>query len=346
MIRRLAALAAVAALAGCGSDRSTIVRGGRVIGPNLTIYSSLPRPGEGLGRDIVDAEKLAIAQAGGTAGDFGINFVSIGEGPLGHDAAVKVAAASAEQVIRDPQVIAVIGTLRSDTALTTVPLYNAAGILQVSLGAGYPGFTRPISPGEPEHWFPSGHPTFVRAVGDDVDQADALLRAAGKRVAIESEAGKVPEALTDALRDAGGDRIIDDPARADGIVYAGTDLRSAIGVAEALARENPGARIVFPDELTRAGIAERLPRAVRRRSVFVTSAPPPDRTFADAFAAQYGRRPDPYAALGYEAMQRVLDAIEAAGPRARLRRVTIDRYLALPAPSTRFSASSRASPPP
>src|SRR5215216_1073158 len=151
MIRRLAALAAVAALVGCGSDRSTIVRGGRVIGPNLTIYSSLPRPGGGLGRDIVDAEKLAIAQAGGTAGDFGINFVSIGEGPLGHDAPVKVAAASAEQVIRDPQVIAVIGTLRSDTALTTVPLYNAAGILQVSLGAGYPGFTRPISPGEPEH---------------------------------------------------------------------------------------------------------------------------------------------------------------------------------------------------
>ena len=338
MIRRLAALAAVAALVGCGSDRSTIERGGRVVGPNLTIYSSVPRPGEGLGRDLVDAEKLAIAQAGGRARDFGINFVSIDEGPLGRDAPVKVAAASAEQVIRDPQAIAVIGTLRSDTALTTVPLLNAAGVLQVSLGAGYPGFTDPIAPGEPEHWFPSGHPTFAREVGDDVDQASALVRAAGRRVAIESEAGKVPEALADAVRAAGGERIVDDLARADGIVYAGTDVRSAIGVAESLARENPRARIVFPDELTRAGIARQLPRAVRRRSVFVTSAPPADRAFADAFAAQYGRRPDPYAVLGYRAMQRVLQAIEAAGPRARLRRVTIDRFLALPAPPTRFSA--------
>jgi hypothetical protein len=157
-------------------------------------------------------------------------------------------------------------------------------------------------------------------------------------VAVEVEAGKVPETLADAVRNAGGDRIVNDPARATGIVYAGTDLRSAIGVAVALARENPHARIVFPDELTRAGIAKRLPRSMLRRSVFVTSAPPPDRTFADAFEAQYGRAPDPYAVLGYRAMQRVLEAIDAGGPRARLRRVTIARFLALPAPSTRFSA--------
>jgi hypothetical protein len=39
-------------------------------------------------------------------------------------------------------------------------------------------------------------------------------------------------------------------------------------------------------------------------------------------------------------MERVLEAIEAAGPRARLRRVVIDRYLALPDPPTGFHASS------
>jgi branched-chain amino acid transport system substrate-binding protein len=335
MIRRLAALALVAAFLGCGSDRSsTIERGGRIVGPNLTIYSSVPRPGEGLGRDLVDAQKLAIAQAGGRAGEFGINFVSIGEGPLGRDAPVKVAAASAEQVIRDPQAIAVIGTLRSDTAMTTVPLLNA----------GYLGFDRQFRPGEPERWYPSGHQTFSRMVGNDLDAGRALVRAAGRRVAIETEAGKSAESIefgavlvaqtAGALDDS--HRLVRDPARADGIIYAGTDVESAVGVAEALARENPRARIVFPDELTRAGIAARLPRAVRRRSVFVTSAPRPDRTFEDAFEAQYGRRPDPYAVLGYRAMQRVLEAIEAAGPRARLRRVTIDRYLKLPAPSTEF----------
>jgi hypothetical protein len=341
MIRRLAALALVAAFAGCGSDRSTIERGGRIVGPNLTIYSSVPRPGEGLGRDIVDAEKLAIAQAGGRAGDFGINFVSIGEGPLGRDASVKVAAASAEQVIRDPQAIAVIGTLRSDTAMTTVPLLNAAGVLQVSLGAGYIGFDRRFRPGEPERWFPSGHPTFARMVGNDLDAASELVDAAGRRVSIEAEAGAASDSIeftAAVVANTPGHRLVRDAKRADGIIYAGTDVDSALGIAEALANEHPHARIVFPDELTRAGIAARLPRAVRRRSVFITSAPARDRTFEDAFQAQYGRRPDRYARLGYQAMQRVLQAIEAAGPRARLRRVTIARYLALPAPSTEFWA--------
>ena len=336
-MRRLAVLAALAVLAGCGSERATIVAGGRVVGPNLTIYSSLPQPGSGVARDIVDAEKLAIAQAGGRAGAFGINFVSIGEGPLDRDAPARIAGAAAQQVIRDPQAIAVIGTLRSDVALTTVPLLNAAGILQVSVGAQYPGFTRRVTPVEPEHWFPSGLRTFGRVVGDDADQAPALLQAAGRRVAIEPERGNVAEALAAAVRHAGGARIVGDPAHATGVIYAGTDVRSAVGVARALARDSPRTRIVFPDELTVAGIAPALPRAVRRRCAFVTSAPPVDRTFEDAFKAQYGRTPSPYAALGFQAMRRVLDAIEAAGSRARLRRVVAERYFALPPASTRFT---------
>jgi ABC-type branched-subunit amino acid transport system substrate-binding protein len=290
---------------------------------------------------MVDAEKLAIAQAGGKAGDFGINFVSIGEGPLGHDAPRRVAAASAEQVIRDPQAIAVIGTLRSDTAMTTVPLFNEAGLLQVTLGAGYIGFDQRFGPNEPERWYPSGHKTFARAVGNDLDAASALVQAAGRHVAIEAEAGRAADsieftaALEAALPD-GGHRLVRDPARADGIIYAGTDLRSAVGVAEALARENPRARIVFPDELTRAGIARRLPASVRRRSRFVTSAPPRSVSFEEAFRAQYGRTPSSYAVVAYLAMQRVLDAIEAAGPRARFRREVIAQYLALPPASDRF----------
>jgi branched-chain amino acid transport system substrate-binding protein len=336
MRQRLAALVAVALLAGgCGFDKGTIEAGGRVNGPNLTIYSSLPEPGRGVSRDMVDAEKLAIAQAGGKAGDFGINFVSIGEGPPDRDAPPKVAGLAASQVIRDPQVIAVIGTLRSNTALTAVPLFNAAGILQVSPGAGYPGFDSPVAPGEPEHWFPSGKQTFGRVVGNDEDQAKALLRS-GKRVAVEAEAGKVPEALANAIRDADTGTLVDDPKRADAIVYAGTDVESAVGVAESLARENKHAKIVFPDELTRAGIARRLPRSVRRRALFATSAPERDPAFEAAFEQQFGRKPDPYAVLAYTAMQRVLRAIADAGPRARLRPVVAERYFALPPVSHRF----------
>jgi branched-chain amino acid transport system substrate-binding protein len=339
-ISGLVALVAAAVLTGCG-DRGAIEAGGRIIGPNVTIYSSLPDPARGVARDMVDAQKLAIEQAHGRAGDVGINFFSVDEGALSEESPPKVAGVAAEQVIRDPQVIAAIGAVRSDTALTTVPLYNAAGVLLVSPGAGYPGFTDPVAPGEPERWFPSGHQTFARVVGDDADQASELLGAAGDgRVALEVEAGKVPEALANEVRDAAPRLVTERP---DAVIYAGTDVRSAVGVAEALAREHPGATLVFPDELTRAGLAGRLPPAVRRRSVFVSSAPEPGSTpelreFERAFTDAFGRAPGPYAVLTYRAMRRVLDAITAAGSRARLRREVIARYLALPPADDGFTA--------
>ena len=120
------------------------------------------------------------------------------------------------------------------------------------------------------------------------------------------------------------------------MIYAGSDLRSAVGVAESLAREAPRAALVFPDELTRAGLAERLTGAARRRAVLVSSAPEPGSTdelrgFEDAFTAAFGHRPDPYAVLAWQAERRILEAIRAAGSRANLRRVVVEQYMALPA---------------
>ena len=329
----------LAVLAGCGSERDTITGGGRVAGDNLTVYTSVPDPARGLGRDMVDASKLAIAEAGGRVGDFGINFVAIDEGSLGAPSPPVVPAKAAEQAIRDTQVIAVVGALRSDAAMTSLPLFNAAGILLVSPGAGYAGFTDAVAPGEPERWLPSGRQTFARVIGDDVAQADALLRAAGGgRVAVEAEAGSVAEGLVEALRAAAGDRLVDDVARADAVIYAGSDVRSAAGVAESLAREAPRARLVFPDELTRAGLPRRLPAIARRRAVFVSSAPEPGstpelRAFEAEFEDSFERAPDPYAVLAWRATRGVLDALADAGARANLRREVVQRYLALtPAP--------------
>ena len=325
-------------LVGCGGERDAVTAGGRVAGDNLTVYSSVPRPDRGVGRDMTDATKLAIAESGGRAGEYGINFVSVDEGSLGAQDPRRIPAKAAEQAIRDAQVIAVIGAVRSDAALTMLPLFNAAGVLLASPGAGYAGFTEPVAPGEPERWYPSGRDTFARVIPDDLEQAQALLRAAGDGpVAVEAEAGKVPEALAAALEEAGA-QLVDDVARADAVIYAGNDVRSAVGVAESLAREAPRARLVFPDELTRAGLAERLPAAARRRAVFVSSAPEPGSTpeleaFEAAFEESFERAPDPYAVLAYRATQGVLQAIAEGGRRSNLRRVVAERYLALaPAP--------------
>ena len=253
-------------LVGCGPERGAITAGGRIFGDNLTVYTSVPDPATGLGRDMVDASKLAIAQAGGRAGEFGINFVAVDEGSPAHPDPPIVAARAAERAIRDTQVIAVVGALRSDTAMTSLPLFNAAGVLLVSPGAGYAGFTSAAAPGEPERWYPSGRRTFGRLIGDDREQARALLVAAGDgTIAIEAEALPVGRALADAVRAEAGDRLVDHPARADTVIYAGSDVETAA----AFARQTPRATLVFPDELTRAGLpqtARRPPRDVKRCS--------------------------------------------------------------------------------
>lgn len=342
-------LAALALLAGCGSERSAISAGGRVVGDNVTVYSMLPEPTRGVSRDLVDAQKLALLQAGGRAAGLGVNFVSIDEGSPDRDSPPRRAAKAVEQAVRDTQTIAVIGGLRSHAARTSVPLLNAAGILQLSPGAGYAGFTAPLGPNEPQRWYPAGYQSFDRVIGDDVAQAQMLLLAARRasggrpRVAVEIESGPDGEALAEALRIADRDvhltRLVSDPRRADAVIYAGTDARSAAGVAEALARENPRAALVFGDELTRAGLAGLLAPAARRRAVMVSSAPEPGTYpgFERAFEEQYGREPDPYAVLGWLAMRQVLAALERAGPRANLRRVVIERYFELEALSKPFS---------
>ena len=166
-------------------------------------------------------------------------------------------------------------------------------------------------------------------------------------MAVEAEAGKVADGLVRALQLAAADnprvRRVSDSAGADAVIYAGSDLRSAAGVADSLAREAPRAALVFPDELTRAGLAQQLTPAARRRAVLVSSAPEPGSTgelrgFEEAFAAAFGHRPDPYAVLAWQAGRRVLAAIRAAGPRANLRRAVVEQYMALPPVAGRFTA--------
>jgi ABC-type branched-subunit amino acid transport system substrate-binding protein len=289
---------------------------------------------------MIDGEKLALAQAGGRAGGRTVNFVSLEEGADGKPGDV---ADAARDVISDTQVIAVIGGLDSAGTRTSAPLFNEAGLLQVGLGAGYPGLTRRTRPDEPARYQPSAHTTFARVVGDDVQQAAAIVSAArGDRtrwtLAIESEGDDDSQALAQAVervaRGAGG-RVVDDPRRADALVYAGSDPENAAGVADGWAREAPGARIVLPDAVVRAGVAERLSPAARRATRMVSSAPAAggseaQRRFEADFRRRLGREPGPYAAVGYEAMRGVLTALDRAGSRNNQRQRVIDAYLSAP----------------
>ena len=166
-------------------------------------------------------------------------------------------------------------------------------------------------------------------------------------MAVEAEAGKVADGLVGALQRADADnprvRLVGDSARADAVIYAGSDLRSAAGVAESLAREAPRAALVFPDELTRAGLAERLTGAARRRAVLVSSAPEPGSTdelrgFEDAFTSRVRAPPGPVRGAGMAGGAARARGDPRRRPRANLRRVVVERYMALPAGRTGFTA--------
>lgn len=330
----VAAAAAVLALAGC-QKQEQILRGGTVLGSTLTVYSSLPAPSRGASRDIVDGEKLALAEAKGQAGAYTINFASLDEASPEPSGAAARAAMVTRQMITDTQTMAVIGSLRSDAAMSAIPLLNEAGILHLSPGAAYPGFTTRVVDGEPERWFPAARSTFARVVGDDRAQARALVAAAGsRRIVIEGEASEEASALSAELRRAAaaaGATVGDRPDRAGAVIYAGLDPENAAGVAEGLAREAPRARVVLPEAVVRAGVQERLTPAAARRAVLVSAAPEPGSTpalqrFEAAFRREFGRAPGPYAAIGHAAMSSVLSAIAIAGKRAGDRQVVIDAF--------------------
>jgi branched-chain amino acid transport system substrate-binding protein len=345
-VARRAALAVLAAalLAGCGSTRN-VVAGGAVPGTTRTVYSILPHPGAGPAHDMVLGQKLAIQQAGGRAGGYGLSFVSLDESVPDPSQVSSRAGILAEQAIHDPQVIAIFGGTNSEAARTAIPLIDAAGVLHLLPGDGYPGFTRRWSgPDEPARFQPSGSGhNIVRLVPDDTEQARALVAAAiraahagkGARIAVEQEPGETNDALREAVVAAArarGARIVDDSDRADAVIYAGEDPVNAAGVAQSVTSH--GTPIVLPDSLVLAGVADRLDAKTRRRTVLVSSAPAPGaasvRALTPAFRGAFGRSPGPYAVIGYEAMRSVIAALNQVGTRDRRRQAVTRAFVAPP----------------
>ena len=231
-----------------------------------------------------------------------------------------------------------IADLDSSAAASTAPLLNAAGILQVAPGAGYPGLTRRAAgtgPGEPQRFVPAGDEerTYVRLLAPDSELAGPMIAAArgARTVAIEREATAAGTALGDALlrsARAAGLRPVTSSRSAGAVIYAGEDAETAAGVFDSVHAANPGARLIGGDALARAGLAEQLDRGARRRLSLISHAPAVSPAFARRFRTRFDRAPGPYAAVGYEAMALILDGIRRAGDRANIRPVLNQTVLA------------------
>jgi len=177
----LAALAAAGAgLAGCagGAPSSDVAE---ATGGQLAIYSSLPLqgPSAATSRQIVGGEKLALADAQGRAGRFKIGYVSLDDAnPQSGEWSPDVTSTNAKTAAQDLSTIAYIGDFNSAATAISLPLTNAAGILQVSPSSPYQGLTRSLDAGqdEPERFYLSGKRTFARLQPGDTVQAKAQVR--------------------------------------------------------------------------------------------------------------------------------------------------------------------------
>ncbi len=350
-----------AGVAGCGDDKRSAVENGP---DTLTIYSSLPLqgPDRARSRDMVNAIKLALKEAGGKVGPFTVTYVSLDAAqPGARTWSGDKVLDNARQAVRDLNAIAYIGDRDSAATALSVPLTNEGHVLQVSPSSTYDGLTRASRrQGEPDRFYPSGERTFGRVVPADHVQAAALLgymKVLGARslalladreiygggLADEVEKAAERQDITvehlgriDALKD-----DLSKPARkvaetkADAFLFAGTTDTGAAGIFKAVAAAAPDMRLFGPAAVADHAFADALPAAVQRRMHVTTSALPPRllpasaRAFRDRFRATFGHAPAPEALQAYEAANAVLHSIRAAGEKGNNRRAVTDAFFAI-----------------
>jgi branched-chain amino acid transport system substrate-binding protein len=357
----LAALALpLAAAAGCGGV--SISGASEATGNQLAIYSSLPLqgPSSAASEQIVNGERLALAQAGGHIGGFRVGYVSLDDvNPQTGRFDPGVTASNAKSAAQDTSTIAYLGELGSAATAVSLPLINAAGILQVSPGSPYVGLTSSLDAGqyEPERFYPTGRRTFGRLEPSDRVQAAAqvaLMRSLGVHsvyVIDDQNPFEVPLA-----------RLVADAAQGAGIAVAGRDSLAVAGATMfagevekvrasgaqavffaggpgtgtvALWRELSGAEPAILMLGTSSLVSEAFTSAIGSagsRTYLTTPVlasgdyPPPAARVLSAYRKQFGGQPGAYALYGYEAMSVVLGAIRSAGSRGNNRQVVIERF--------------------
>ncbi len=357
------ALAAVfLGAAGCGSVAVSNVA--EATGGQLTIYSSEPLEGPSapIAGQIVDGEKLALADAGGRAGPFGIGYVSLDDAsPTSRQWNPGVTEANAKIAAQDPSTIAYLGDFDSAATAISLPLINAAGIVQVSPSSPYVGLTSSFDAGqdEPERFYPSGRRTFVRLSPGDIAQAQAQVQLMKSldvhRLYVLDDQDPFQEPLADIVADyaerAGIDvlehdslstvsgavftgeveKIVEHHAQA--VFLAGGEGQGTVALWRDLYRADPNLLLLgssamlsesFTSQIGAAGANTYLTTPVLPTGLYPQAAQRVLRDYRRTFGAEGG----PYALYGYEAMTLVLDAIRGAGARGNDRQTVIDGIFA------------------
>jgi branched-chain amino acid transport system substrate-binding protein len=336
-----------------------------VAGDQLTVYSSLPLQGSlrASSQQIVNGEKLALLQVGGRVHRFKIAYASLDDAdPKTGEWAPGETATDAKIAAQDAGTIAYLGDYNSEASAISLPLINAAGILQVSPASPYVGLTSARDAGqyEPDRFYPSGQRTFARLMPADPVQAAAqvmLMRKLGVKrvyliedqdpfdgplVAILAEDAKAAgiEVLGEDTIDASGTtefggevhKVAESGAQA--VFYSGLPGSGAVGLWQQLHAADPQLRLLGASTLAEPSFTAGIGSAAT--VTYLTTPTLPTALYPSAaqrVLSQYRSRfhevPGPSALYGYEAMSLVLLAIRRAGAHGDDRQDVIRRFFAI-----------------
>jgi len=360
-MRRTTAIAALAAIAlaaaGCsssGGGSSASSSSAAAGGNTVDIYSSLPMQGASSAQTgpMVNGIKLALAQAGGKAGQWTVNYQALDDSTA---AAGKwdpgQTAANARKVASDSKAVFYIGEFNSGASEVSIPILNQAGIPQVSPANTYVGLTTNLpgsAPGEPQKYYPTGKRTYLRIVPIDSIQAAADLMAmhnAGcTKVAVANDKEAYGAGLATLLeleKSYYGVTITSntgiDPTApnfrsyastiagqgANCFFFAGIVSNGAVQITKDVHSAIPTAKIFGGDGVctssytaaSQGGVPAAIDPLIECTvATQDLSAYPGGEQFLAAYKAKYGgSSPDPYAIYGYAVMQLALNTIKNLG---------------------------------
>jgi branched-chain amino acid transport system substrate-binding protein len=348
---------ALVALAGCGSSSNTTSSKSSTSTPStgggktVDIYSTLPLQGAVTAQTgpEVNGMKLALAQAGGKAGPFTVNFQSLDDATAqaaGYDP--NQCQANARQAATDVKAVLLIGPQNSGCAKVQIPITNQAGLAQVSTANTYVGLTlkNPAdAPGEPQIYYPSGKRTYLRIVPNDFyqgsDGAVTMAHDGCTRVAVANDKTPYGAGLATQIQlnkgklTITGDTPLDPTApnyrayaqslKGQGVncVYTAFNPPGEVELIKDIHAALPTAKIYGGDGVCTNSVTNPamhgFPASIApffQCTVATQDLPayPGGRSFLAAYKAKYGgSSPDPYAIYGYEAMKLGLDTIAGLG---------------------------------
>jgi branched-chain amino acid transport system substrate-binding protein len=323
-------------------------------GEAVKIVSSLPRTGSANSQTtaMVNGIRMALDEAGKQAGGFSLHYDDWDDAsPERGNWDPAVEASNADRAIKDPDIVAYIGTYNSGAAKISMPKLNAASLAMISPANTAVGLTKPGmgEPGEPEKYRPSGKVTYFRVVPADDIQGSMGAKWArelgAKSVYVLHDREVYGQGLAAVFRNAAeknGIKVvafegIDTKAAnyrslatkvkqrgADLVYFGGTTQTNAGQIAKDLRAGGVKAKLMFPDGCFETAFIEAAGREAVASDVFLTFGGVPanrltgkGKTFYENYLKRFGSEPEAYAAYGYEAASVVIDAIRRAGMKDR-----------------------------